>query len=118
VKDERLYLVHILECIELIEEYLNSGWEAYLTSRLIQDGVHRRLQIMGESTQRLSPATKAAHPEIPWTQIAGMRNIMAHGYFDLDDEKIRYTIEHDLSMLKRVIAILLVERQIAEEPAP
>jgi len=48
VKDEQLYLVHILECIELIEEYVNGGWDAYLTSRLVQDGVHRRLQIMGE----------------------------------------------------------------------
>ncbi len=109
MKDDRLYLVHILECIGLIEEYLTGGWTAYLTSRLVQDGVHRRLQIMGESTQRLSPATKAAHPEIPWTQIAGMRNVVTHGYFDLDDAKIRYTVEHDLPMLKQVIAAMIVE---------
>ena len=54
MKDDRLYLVHILECVERIEDYVRDGRGAFMGSRLIQDAVLRNLQTLTESTQHLS----------------------------------------------------------------
>ena len=57
MKDDRLYLIHIRECFERIESYVSPGGDAaFMASTLIQDAVLRNLQIMAESTQRLSDA--------------------------------------------------------------
>ena len=62
--DDRLYLIHISECIERIERYTASGEAAFRTDTLIQDGVLRNLHTLAESTQRVSDSLKAAHPEV------------------------------------------------------
>jgi uncharacterized protein with HEPN domain len=56
VRDDRLYLIHITECIEQIERYSASGRDAFLSDTMIQDAVLRNLHTVSESTQR---ATKA-----------------------------------------------------------
>jgi len=84
VRNETLYLLHIIECINRIGEYLVGGWDTYAASSLIEDAVLRRLQVLGESTQKLLQETKDVYPEIPWAQIAGMRNVLTHGYFSID----------------------------------
>ncbi len=54
MKDDRVYLEHILECIRRIEDYTKDGRDAFLSSYLIQDGTLRNFQTMAEATQRLS----------------------------------------------------------------
>jgi uncharacterized protein with HEPN domain len=51
---------------------------------MLQFALVRALEIIGEVAARLSEPTRAAHPEIPWTAIVGMRNRLVHGYFDVD----------------------------------
>jgi uncharacterized protein with HEPN domain len=58
VKDDRVYLCHILRCISRIEEYVSGSPESLASSHLVQDAVLRNLQTMAESTQRLSPTLK------------------------------------------------------------
>ncbi len=84
MNDERLYLLHIRECIERIEEYTAKGREAFLTDTRTQDAVLRNLQVMCESTQRVSKESKAAHSEIDWKGMAGFRNVLAHDYLGVD----------------------------------
>ena len=60
MKDDRVYLRHILRCISRIEEYASAGRETFFSSHLIQDGVIRNLQTLAESSQRLSEATFCA----------------------------------------------------------
>ena len=55
MKDERLYLSNIQECIERIEEYTQSGKEAFMQTKMIQDAVIRNFEFIGEATKRLSP---------------------------------------------------------------
>ncbi len=110
MKDERLYLAHILESINRIEVYTSAGREAFFASTLVQDAVIRNLQIMAESTQRLTPATKAAHPEIPWRDISGFRNRLTHGYLDVDLDIIWSVIEAYLAPLKQCVATIFAER--------
>jgi uncharacterized protein with HEPN domain len=100
MKDDRLYLIHIGECIQRIESYVAGGRSAFMASTLVQDAVVRNLQILAESTQRVSPALKGAHPEIDWRGIAGFRNILVHDYFGIDLEKVWNIVTRNLPDLK------------------
>ena len=79
-KDDTVYLRHILECIRRIAEDTQEGRERFLASHTLQDAVLRNLQVLAESTQRLSDAIKATQPGIEWRTIAAFRNILVHNY--------------------------------------
>jgi hypothetical protein len=66
VKDERVYLGHIRDAINDIEQYTSVGRDAFVAERMRQDAVIRKLEIMGEAVKQLSDATKDRRPEIPW----------------------------------------------------
>ena len=103
-KDDSLYLNHILECIESIEEYAGSGREAVMRSRLLQDAILRNLQVLSESTQRLTDSARAMFPNVPWRRIAGFRNALVHDYIALDWDRIWQVIHEDLPELKRAVS--------------
>ena len=63
MKDDRLYLIHVRECIDRIEQYTLGGKDAFFTDVKTQDAVLRVLQTLAESTQRISDALKASHPD-------------------------------------------------------
>ena len=107
MKDDRLYLIHIGECIDRIEQYTAGGENEYKNSTLIQDAVIRNLQTLAESSQRISDPLKAAHPDMPWRNIAGFRNVLVHQYLGVDLDYIWRVVADDLPILKkRVHAIL------------
>ena len=108
MKDDRLYLIHITECIARIESYVeNMDKSVFLASSLVQDAVVRNLQVMAESTQRLSGSAKEAHPQVEWYKIAGLRNVLVHDYLGVDVEKVWNIIEEDLPSLKEVLQKML-----------
>lgn len=80
MKDDRLYLIHIQQCLERIREFVRSGHEGFFGDRKTQDAVLRNLQVLAESAQRLSDSLKAQHPKAPWRDIAGFRNVLVHEY--------------------------------------
>ena len=77
---DRLHLLHMLECIQLIGKYTQHDRDTFVGSRMVQDATFRNLQTMAESSQRLSDGLKATEPDISWRQIAGFRNVLVHGY--------------------------------------
>jgi uncharacterized protein with HEPN domain len=101
---ERERLRYILESIVRIEQYTAGGEEAFLTQPIIQDAVLRRLETLADATSKLSDALKGRHPEIPWRQVYGFRNIAAHGYLELHLDRVWEIIESHLSSLKAVVA--------------
>ncbi len=106
MKDDTLYVIHINECIERISRYIeNLDKSAFLESLLIQDAVLRNLQILAESTQRLSTEFKDRHPDIPWHKIAGMRNILVHDYLGIDIDSVWVIATRDLASLADVVRI-------------
>jgi uncharacterized protein with HEPN domain len=107
VKDDRVYLRHILRCISRIEEYVSGIPQALESSHLVQDAVLRNLQTMAESTQRLSPALKAQRPEVDWTALAGLRNVLVHAYLGIDLDQIQRAVERDMPGLKTACEALL-----------
>lgn len=109
MKDDRLYLIHILECIERVERYTSEGRQAFLDDTKTQDATVRNLQVLAESTKRISEELKAAHPEIEWRKIAGFRNILVHDYLGIDHERVWLIIQNELPSLKMTVEALLEE---------
>jgi uncharacterized protein with HEPN domain len=101
MKNDQLYLDNIKECITLIESYTASGKEAFFHTRMIQDAVTRNLEIIGEATKNLSPDFRLNHPEIPWRQMAGLRDVLIHDYLRIDLEEIWLVIEINIPDLKQ-----------------
>ena len=71
----------------LIYEYTNIAYDEFLETQLIQDGAVRQLEIIGEATKNLSRDTTEQYPQIPWKEIAGMRDKLIHVYFGVDIDK-------------------------------
>ena len=107
MKDDRVYLRHVLRCISRIQEYVSGSPEALASSPLVQDAVLRNLQTMAESTQRLNPALKARRPEVDWTALAGLRNVLVHAYLGVDLDQIQRAVERDMPGLKTACEALL-----------
>jgi uncharacterized protein with HEPN domain len=107
-KADRVYLIHILECVALIQDYTCSGKAEFMASALVQDAVLRRLQTMAESSQRLSEELKSKAPEVDWRALAGFRNVLVHDYLGgIDLEQVWSAVEHYLSGLEAAVRELL-----------
>ena len=104
MKRDPVYLLDILEAARLASSYLQDVTEeVFLRDTQRQDSVIRRIEIIGEAARRVSPATKEAHPEIPWSEMVGMRNLLIHDYADVDLRIVWDTVQRDLP---RVIALI------------
>ena len=101
-KNIKIFLEHILESINLIEEYIKNKNKAdFLNSKQLQDAIIRRIEIIGEASKNISDNFKKSHTEIPWKQITGMRDILIHQYFGVDLDLTWEVIETDLPKLKK-----------------
>jgi uncharacterized protein with HEPN domain len=108
MKDDKLYLIHIAECLARVESYTQGmAKEAFLASSMVQDAVIRNLQTLAESTQRLSARAKQSQPGIDWHKIAGFRNVLVHDYLGVDLEKVWNIVRNDLPALKDVVDEML-----------
>jgi len=101
-KGNAIYIEHMLECLQRIDEFVVSK-EQFYNSRLVQDAVVRNLQVMAESSQRLAEEIKLNYPDVPWKQISGFRNILAHDYLGVDLDVIWSVIEQELSSLEKIL---------------
>lgn len=108
-KDETVYLQHILDCIGRIVEYTAQGKDAFDESHMIQDAVLRNLEVIGEAVKHISAEFRAAHPEVAWSRLAGMRDILIHHYFGVRLETVWNVVEYELPKLQRHVEQLLVE---------
>ena len=104
---DRLYLESIRDCLERIAEYTSGGEQEFLASRLIQDGVVRNLEVIGEATKNLSTELRQANPAIPWRQIAGMRDVLIHDYLKVNLSRVWLTVSTDLPDLRTTVTRLL-----------
>ena len=109
MKDDTVYLQHVLECIRRIEENTASGREQFMASHTRQDAVLRNLQTMAESTQRLSDPLKQKHPEVDWRRIVAFRNVLVHNYLGIDMDIIWEIIGRDIPPLKQAVGSMLDE---------
>ena len=107
MKGQRVYLGHIRDAIDDITSYAAVGRDTFMADRMRQDAVIRKLEIIGEAVKQLSDKTRQRRPEIPWNQIAGMRDHLTHAYFGVDLGLVWGVVERDLGALATAVAALL-----------
>ena len=110
MKRDEAYLKHILDAILNIEKFIEGvNKENFLGNVEKQYAVLRGLEIIGEATKNLSEELKKKHPNIPWKEIAGMRNKLIHQYFGVNLDLVWETIKTKLPELKNQISRILKE---------
>ena len=107
-KDTSIFLGHILESVNFIEERLkNTSKEALENDIALQDSIIRRLEIIGEASRNIPEEFRHEHPEIPWRDILDTRNILIHDYFGIDLKLVWEIITNDIPKLKLEIEKIL-----------
>lgn len=119
MKDSRVYLAHILECIGKIETFTEKGKEVFFRESMIQDAVIRNFEVMGEAAKRVPEIFRQKHPEIPWRSLSAFRDVLIHNYEGVDVGKVWQVVEREMPGLKKGIAAFLppldqLESEIAE----
>ena len=107
MKDDRIDLEHIRDALRDITTYTSTGRDAFFTEQMRQDATLRKLQVIGQAVKNLSEETKSHQANVPWKQIAGMRDKVIHDYFGVNLEIVWVVIEKDLPKLERAIQALL-----------
>jgi len=108
MKNNRVYLNHILDSICRIEEYSSHlDYDDFMNKSLIQDGIIRQIEVIGEASKRISTQLRDDHPDIPWKDIAGMRDKLIHNYFGVDLDAVWKTVQEDIPELKRRLISIL-----------
>ncbi len=107
-KDPKVFLAHILDSIQLIEEYSKKVNQAkFLKKKPLQDAIIRRLEIIGEAVKNLPSSYKTKYPDVPWKQMAGMRDILIHEYFDVDLFLTWKVVKHEIPLIKKRLSEIL-----------
>lgn len=109
MKGDRLYLGHIVEAIDRILDYAAPGEASFRSDLKTQDAIIRNFQVMGEAVKNVSAETRAAHPEVPWKDIAGMRDRVVHDYFGVSLDIVWDVISKHLPPLRDSVRKLLAK---------
>lgn len=100
-KDPKILIAHILQSIDFVEEYSKGiQKEQFIGDYEKQDAIIRRLEIIGEAVASLENKFKESYPNIPWQDIADMRNRLIHEYFAIDLDLVWEVLQKDIPALK------------------
>jgi len=102
-RDDAYLLDILLAARRAIEFSQELDWPKFQHSDLHQSAIVRMIEIIGEAARKLSQETKDTLPEVPWTEIVGMRHRLVHDYLHVDMEKVWYTVQNDLPKLITII---------------
>jgi uncharacterized protein with HEPN domain len=116
-RSARLRLHDILKAIAGIRETVAGlGYEHYLTVWWIKHASERGIEIISEASRHIPDALKEAAPEVPWREIAGIGNVLRHGYDTVSDHVVWDIIINHLDPLEAAVQRLLKETEALEDP--
>ena len=97
--DDAWLLDMLLAARKAVEFFAPLTFPEFEDDHLRQLGILKSVEIIGEAASRVSEETKAKHPDIPWTQIIGMRNRLVHAYFAIQLDIVWKVVQDDLPPL-------------------
>jgi uncharacterized protein with HEPN domain len=101
-----LYVLHIQERIERIEETAAQGRDAFYASHILQDAAIRSFEVIGEAVKRLTSSLTSGYPDVPWRRVAGLRDVLIHNYMGVDLDEVWNIITNELPGLKQTMATI------------
>jgi len=109
-REYKVYLKDILNAIQKIEKYTkNLSFNGFVKNELVQDGVLRNLEVIGEAVKKIPDEVKNKNPEIEWRKIAGLRDILIHEYFGIDLNIVWDIIKNKIPELKKKVLKIISE---------
>ncbi len=109
MRGDRERLLDIVEAITRIGRHTVGGRSSLEDDELVQIWIIHNLEILGEAARGLSDELRQRYPDAPWREMVAMRNVLAHGYFGIDVERVWATVEKDLPKLKEQLGTILAE---------
>jgi len=110
MKDPSIFIQHIFDSLIEIENYTsNFSEEDFSNTTQTQDAVIRRLEIIGEAVKNLAITFRNEYPDIPWSKMAGMRDVLIHDYFGVDLSLVWKIVEKEVPKLKKQMRDILDE---------
>mgnify|MGYP000962570642 CR=1 FL=1 len=107
-ESEEIYLRHIFDAIKNIEKYtINIDYNQFEKNSMVYHAVIYQILVIGEAVKNLSEELKDEYPSIPWRNIAGTRDRLIHGYFEIQLNEIWKVVTTDLNDLKDVVSSIL-----------
>ncbi len=107
-RDLGLYLTDIINSVDRIKDYTrNMNYDDFVEDRKTYDAVIHNLQIIGEATKQVPEIIRQKYPDIPWRQVAGLRDVIAHTYFMVNPEIVWNIINTELNPLQDCVALIL-----------
>jgi uncharacterized protein with HEPN domain len=110
VKRYLIALQDILDSIDKIESYIEGAdYDSYSRNSMLSDAVIRNLEIIGEASGKIPEEIRIKYPKIPWKKMVGLRNILIHEYFGVDDSIIWEIITTNLPATKPEVMRAVLE---------
>jgi uncharacterized protein with HEPN domain len=107
-RDYRDYLQDIFDAVNDIENFVgNMTYEEFIKDRKTLNAVVRSIEIIGEASENIPETMKAKHKELPWKQMAGLRDKLIHAYFGVDVETLWKAVKENIPPLRRSIQQML-----------
>ena len=111
-RSSSLLLYDIFQSVEKIEEFTRGiSFDQMMADEWTKDAILRNLQVLGEASKNLPESLIADHPEVDWSGLAGVRDIVTHQYFRVDWQLLWISVHEELPVLKIQIRKLMITEQ-------
>ncbi|KAA9022289.1 HepT-like ribonuclease domain-containing protein [Niallia endozanthoxylica] len=107
-REPRVFLEDILTAAVKVEKFTKGlSYEDFINNDLVADAVIKNILVIGEATKNIPEEIRNINAQIEWRKMAGMRDMMFHGYFSINDRIVWDVVQNKIPTLKQQVEVLL-----------